>query len=104
MKISNQDMLLIGSGILVFLVWRARQVRAAIDPEKNPDSWYEDQWSRLHGRDLSVDGNHGAPSPFDPYGITNAMGWNYKWDGSIDGTRINPLSLADSNALKAAYV
>src|SRR5450830_257968 len=103
MAISNQNMLLIAGGVLVVLVWRARS-KSTVNPEQNPDSWFEDQWARLHGRDLSVDGNHGAPSSFDPYGVTNTMGWNYQWDGSIDSTRINPLTPADSNALKAAYV
>lgn len=46
--------------------------------------WYEDSWARLHGRDLSLDGNHPVSTTFNLYGVTNEMGWNYGWDGAIN--------------------
>lgn len=104
MKLTDQEMLAIGSGILVLLVWQARRAYAPINPKQNPDSWFDDMWARLNGRDLSINGDHPAPGPYDVYGMSNEMGWNYSWDGSVSGMRVNPLSLADSNALKAAYV
>jgi len=89
--VKTEHIVLIAVGVLLLTRSHARAQAAATveygDPSWDGSNWYEDAWARLHGRDLSIDGNHGAPSGYDAYGLTNAMGWNYGWDGSITGAR-----------------
>lgn len=84
---TKTQMMLIGAGLFIAMKWAQRRqvenVITATQDWRDGSNWYEDSWARLHGRDLSLDGNHPAPGGFDPYGITNVMGWSYGWDGTL---------------------
>lgn len=40
---------------------------------RNPSDWMIDMTQRLNGTDLSLDGNHPAPSGYDAYGMGGEM-------------------------------
>jgi hypothetical protein len=74
----NQYMWIAGL-LLVAAVARGRAT-PAVPPQVaakygDPGNWYLDQWARLFGVDLTLDGEHSVPSGLDPWGGT-PMGWN----------------------------
>lgn len=79
MKINAQSLLI--SGLLLAVVVRTNTMRRAQQIQDqtalaDPGNWFMDQWSRLLGHDLSIDGRHPLPSNFDQYGYNSGIGLN----------------------------
>lgn len=84
MKLTNDQMYLVGAGVAIALMIHAKRAAAAAaanTKQADPENWFEDMWARIHGRDLSLDGEHLAPSSFDAYGVTGQLAWSYPTGG-----------------------
>lgn len=68
---SIEHIVLIGFA-LVFLSKSQVKAKAAVNVNGlvgDPTNWQHDQWARLYGIDLTIDGTHPQQSPYDVYGI-----------------------------------
>jgi hypothetical protein len=71
-------MIFIGVGILVLMRAQAMaQVKSQVTEAAivDPGNWYADQWARIYGADLGVNGQNPAPSTLDAYGLAGEMGF-----------------------------
>jgi hypothetical protein len=84
---NKTHMMMMLAGLFIAAQWakqrKAADVITATEDWRDGSNWYEDSWARLHGRDLSLDGNHPIPSHLSVYGVSNEMGWSYGWDGTL---------------------
>lgn len=74
---SIEHVVLIGFA-LIFLSKSQAKAKAAVNVNglvADPTNWNQDQWARLYGIDLTIDGNHPQQSPYDVYGVNQTQRW-----------------------------
>lgn len=81
--------MILGAAVGLFLIARMNSVQrvgqlVTVNNGTQGSDWFDDMWARLHGRDLSIDGNNPVQSTLNNYGLSNEMGWNYQWNGGMN--------------------
>lgn len=77
MSVEISEIVLIGVGL--FLITKSQEKKSpaaqVINDFTQSGDWFQDQWARLHGLDLAINGQNPSPSGLDAYGMRNENMW-----------------------------